>query len=50
MCEMVLSTILKNNSQDKYNQNLLLDIIKNSGYSKAKKAIKKLLGKSNMDH
>ncbi len=45
MCEMVLSTILKNNSQDKYNQNLLLDIIKNSGYSKAKKVLNKLLEK-----
>lgn len=45
MCEMVLSTILKNNSQDKYNQNLLLNIIKNSGYSKAKKILNKLLEK-----
>ena len=45
MCEMVLSTILKNNSQDKYNQNLILDIIKKSGYSKAKEVLNKLLGK-----
>ena len=45
MCKMVLSTILKNNSQDKYNQNLLLNIIKNSGYSKAKKVLNKLLEK-----
>ena len=45
MCEMVLSTILKNNSQDKYNQNLILDIIKKSGYSKAKEVLNKLLEK-----